>query len=83
MTNTSLLASAWIRQREMLMVVANRGDTDAETRLHMRSLHGRVVNASDAVTNQPLDKRARDVSLTVPKRGFRLIRLSLAGRRAH
>jgi hypothetical protein len=79
MSHPGLLASAWIRPQEALLVVANRSDKAAQTRL--RLVPSLVPGsapwlAADALTGEALPAAGAppEVSLLVPPRAFRLVR---------
>jgi hypothetical protein len=76
-TGPSLLASAWIKRAGALLVVVNRGRQAVGTRLRLRPRvsRGRWAIASDALTGEAVAGDGTCLSLSVPARGFRLLRL--------
>jgi Family of unknown function (DUF6067) len=78
MGDRALLASAWVRSGAMLLVVVNRSRQEAQTHLRLRAevCHDPLIRAQDALAGKELPVDAASLRLSVPARGFRLLRLS-------
>jgi hypothetical protein len=78
LSHRDLLASTWVRPGAMLVVAVNRSARHVDTRLHLRSRGGlgRLVDAGDALTGSKISVDSTGLSVSVPARGFRLLRLT-------